>query len=194
MQSYIDRVLPMITQFFKAKYQAMSEPSHYYFITEGQYAQSACQDKKRSHIVGANAYAYCSIDHNIYLGQAMMWHLYNEDGDAAPAVALAHEWGHHVQSQVGVPMPTTNIESVNHENQADCIAGAWIQYANQQKWLEQHDVGSIARLLADIASAESASRTHGTLEERGASLSLGLKGGLEECNRFYSETPIITTS
>jgi hypothetical protein len=194
LQSYIDRVIPMIAQFFRAKYRAMPEPPHYYFIAEGQRAQSSCQDEEGGYLDDANTYAYCRVDQNIYLGQAMMWHLYNEDGDAAPAVGLAHEWGHHVQSQVGVPAPTTNAESVNHENQADCVAGAWIQYADQQKWLEQEDVGSIARLVADIASAEGTSRTHGDLEERSDSLVLGLKGGLEACNSFYPANPIITTS
>lgn len=193
MQSYIDRVLPMVVQFFRAKYKAMPEPSAYYFIAEGQQMWSACVGSNGSRLKDATIYAYCSADHSIYLGQASMWHLYNADGDAAPAVALAHEWGHNIQYRVGVPEPMNNIEMVNHENQADCVAGAWIQYAGQQKWLEQEDVGSIARLIADIAGSESPNRDHGDLTERSNSMSLGLESGLEACNSFYPATPIIAS-
>jgi len=121
--------------------------------------------------------------------------MYNQDGDAAPAVGLAHEWGHNVQTQIGVPPPRTQDETIVHEDQADCIAGAWIQYADEQKWLEPEDVSSITRLVEDIASAEdNQNRTHGTLSERGAAMTMGLRGGLAACNHFYPETPIFTPS
>jgi predicted metalloprotease len=192
MQGYIGRVLPMIVQFFRVKYKSMSEPSGYYFIPEGQVMQSACQDENGGHLVDANAYEYCPVDYNIYLGQAYMWHLYDKDGDAAPAVGLVHEWGHNVQLRAGVPEPANNLESVNHENQADCIAGAWIQYAYQQNWIEPEDVGSIARLIVDIASSEP-NRDHGNLQERSNSMLLGLESGLQACNSFYPATPIIVS-
>lgn len=188
MQNYIDRVIPMIVQFFRVKYKAMPEPSHYYFIADGRQARSACG------YLDANTYAYCPADHSVYLGQAFMWRLYNDDGDIAPAVALAHEWGHNIQSRVGVPrsMSNNHVENVRYENQADCVAGAWIQYAGQQRWLEREDIRSIDNLIRDIADAERADRDHGTLEERGNAMSLGTRDGLGACNRFYPATPIIT--
>ncbi|MGH3830964.1 MAG: neutral zinc metallopeptidase [Pseudonocardiaceae bacterium] len=189
MHSYIDRVLPMIVQFFRVKYKAMPEPSSYYFIPEGQQARSACQNQDGGPL-DADTYAYCPVDHNVYLGQAAMWRFYHEDGDVAPAVGLAHEWGHNVQSRAGIPTPTTSVESVNYENQADCVAGAWIQYAGQRKWLEQEDFRSIVKFVQDIASAESPDRDHGDLTERGKAMSLGLKNGLGACNKFYPGTPI----
>ncbi|MGI9603236.1 MAG: neutral zinc metallopeptidase [Acidimicrobiales bacterium] len=42
-------------------------------------------------------------------------------GAAAPAVVMAHEWGHMVQSKAGVEGPT-----IVKELQADCLAGAWV--------------------------------------------------------------------
>lgn len=192
MRNYIDRVLPMVTQFFRAEYKAMPEPSHYYFIAEGQRIRAACQNGDDDYL-DANVYAYCPADHNIYLGQAMVWRFYNEDGDVAPVIGLAHEWGHNIQSRAGVPMPANNIESVKYENQADCVAGAWIQYADQQKWLESEDYSSITKLVKDIASAESADRDHGNLEERNNAMSLGIRNGLPACNKFYPATPIITS-
>jgi predicted metalloprotease len=196
MQSYIDKVLPMITQFFRAKYAAMPEPTEYYFIAHGQQLLSACEDEGGNPgLENDETYAYCPADRNVYLGQTTMWKMYNQDGDAAPAVGLAHEWGHNVQTQIGVPPPRTQDETIVHEDQADCIAGAWIQYADEQKWLEPEDVSSITRLVEDIASAEdNQNRTHGTLSERGAAMTMGLRGGLAACNRFYPETPIFTPS
>lgn len=192
MQSYIDRVLPMIAQFFRAQYAAMPTPRQYYFIAEGQQAQSACQG-----LVTGRTYAYCPGDHNVYMGQAMMWHLYSQDGDIAPAVGLAHEWGHNVQTQTGVPAPQTNEESVNYEDQADCIAGAWLQYAGQpsQHWLEPEDAPNMGLLIEDIASAENdPNRNHGDLQERAASMLRGMQGGLMSCNDFYPSTPIYVPS
>jgi Putative neutral zinc metallopeptidase len=127
------------------------------------------------------------------MGQAMMWHLYSQDGDIAPAVGLAHEWGHNVQAQTGVPAPETNEESVNYENQADCIAGAWLRYADQpaQHWLESEDAPNVGLLIEDIASAENdPNRNHGDLQERAASMLRGIQGGLMACNDFYPNTPI----
>jgi predicted metalloprotease len=190
MQRYIDAVLPMINKFFRAKYAHMTEPRQYIFIAVGNQANSACAGDSPT----ANTYAYCPTDQNVYLGQAEMWKLYNEDGDAAPAVGLAHEWGHNIQNQVGVPAPTTDSESVNYENQADCVAGAWIQYAIQQGWFEQADVDTTDRLLATIADAENPNRTHGDLSERTSSLSMGIQGGLAACNSFFPDTPIYTSA
>lgn len=196
MQRYINNVLPMVVQFFKTRYKAIPEPFHYYFIAEGQRMPMplTCRDGNDSYF-GDKDYAYCPSDHNIYLGQVIMWQLYDEDGSIAPAVGLAHEWGHNIQSwkHVQEPAPKDHSANVKHENQADCVAGAWIQYADQQKWLGPEDFRNIARFIKDIASAESADRDHGTLEQRSNAISQGMKGGLEACNDYYPETPIISS-
>ena len=85
-------------------------------------------------------------------------------------------------------MPT----SVRLENQADCVAGAWLKYADEQGWLEQEDVGSIVTYVKLIASAETTSRDHGDLKERASALRKGLRRGLTSCNSFYPSTPILT--
>jgi predicted metalloprotease len=191
MLDYIKEVQPMVVQFFRSSYRSMPEPNRYLYIPEtGPYPRSACQDGSGKHLQDAETYAYCSVDENIYLGQSSMWALYHESGDAAPAIGLAHEWGHNVQNHTGVPAPTSSSESVNYENQADCVAGAWIRYAIQQGWFEQEDIGSTERFLAFIADAEEIS--HGNLQDRTASLSLGISSGLSACNSFYPDTPIYT--
>lgn len=192
MLDYINVVQPMIVQFFQSAYRSMPGPRRYIYVPEsGPFPESACQDENGGHTQDANAYDYCSADENIYVGQAAMWSFYHNDGDAAPAVGLAHEWGHNVQHQVGVPSPRSSAESVNHENQADCVAGAWISYAIQQGWFTQEDVGSTERLLVTIADAEETS--HGNLQDRAASMDLGIRSGLAGCNSFYPATPIYTS-
>jgi predicted metalloprotease len=187
IRSYVNVVLPMITQFFRAKYTKMPEPRQYVFIALGQQVTSSCAGGQ-----DATAYDYCPADENVYLGQAFTWQLYSQDGDAAPAIGLAHEWGHNIQRQVGIPEPDTDAETLNHENQADCIAGAWVQYAIQQGWFEQEDIDTTGRLLVTISSAETPNRTHGDLQERSASLEQGIEGGLSACNSFYPDNPIIS--
>lgn len=189
MQSYINVVIPMITKFFQAEYTNMPAPRQYIFVADGEQANSACTGGAQDD----TAYFYCPADQNVYLGQQMMWTLYSQDGDAAPAIGLAHEWGHNIQTQVGVPAPTTDAEEVNHEDQADCVAGAWIQYAIQQGWFEQEDVDTTGRLLVTISDAESPNRTHGDLQERSGSMAKGIQGGLQACNAFYPDTPIISS-
>ncbi|MGH3709631.1 MAG: neutral zinc metallopeptidase [Pseudonocardiaceae bacterium] len=192
IQNYMNDVRPMIMQFFRVKYKAMPEPSHYYFIPEHGSMPSRCQDKDNDRF-GDNAYNYCPDDHNIYLGQMSMWQLYDKDGYIAPAVGMVHELGHHIQSTRKVPEQSKNHEeNVKHENQADCIAGAWIQYADQQKWLKSEDFHDIAKYIRDIASAESPDRDHGDLDERAHAISKGMNGGLEACNDDYPASPIIT--
>ena len=65
----------------------------------------------------------------MYVGQDMLWTFYEQTGDAGPAVGLAHEFGHHIQQSMGVPAPRTAEQSTRHENQADCVAGAWTRTA-----------------------------------------------------------------
>ncbi len=182
MDRYLERVLPDIREFFGAKYKSAPGPHHYYFIPEGPPIQSYCGELNK------DAYAYCPRDSSVYLGQAFMWRLYSEVGDIAPAIALAHEWGHHIQSLKGVP----SDESVKYETQADCVAGSWLQYADQQKRLEQEDFRSIKKLGEFLRKLEGANSDHGTPEQRSEALSLGRKGGLEACNSFYPATPIFT--
>ncbi|MBV9141567.1 MAG: neutral zinc metallopeptidase [Pseudonocardiales bacterium] len=195
IQNYIDEVRPRIVEFFQASYhEAVPGPSDYRFIPEGPPMQSACTNKDGSRIyLDAKAYDYCPDDQKVYLGQVSMWDLYYNDGEIAPAVALAHEWGHDIQHRKGVREPKNPDESVRHENQADCVAGAWIAYADQRNWLKSEDVLTINKMLEDMARDEKVDRDHGTLEKRSKAMSLGIRRGLKACNEFDPTTPIIAS-
>jgi hypothetical protein len=150
MLDYINVAQPMIVQFFPSSYRAMPPPRQYVFAAEaGPFVQSACQGSNGSHLQDANAYDYCPAAESIYLRQPFMWSLYPRQRRRRPTIEPAREWGHNVQHQVGVREPKSSAESVNHEDQADCMAGAWIRYAIQQGWFEE-DIGSTERLLISI--------------------------------------------
>ena len=95
------------------------------------------------------------------------------------------------QQQAGVPGPRTDAETLVHENQADCVSGAWLGYANDQRLLEKSDVPVIEQYLNLIASSENdPNRTHGDFSERGSALELGGERGIMACDSFYPDTPI----
>ena len=191
MAAYANVIIPMVEKFFSVEYARMRALRAYVYIAGGQVARIGCVDSVGSHLVDSSAYEYCPVDRKIYLGQDTLWLLYHGAGDAAPVVGLAHEWGHNVQDAVGVPEPRTSGAKVRYENQADCVSGAWLRFADRRGWLEPEDVGSVRRYLRLIASAESASRDHGDLAERAAALRRGVGRGLSSCNRYYPRTPLI---
>ena len=123
--------------------------------------------------------AYCPLDGNVYIGEAITWALYNgfdpstgetgEPNDSTIVFALAHEIGHRLQHVAGMPMsdPEKPSEQIAQENQADCVGGTFIDY------LIRRDVmilGDYTRDLADgiisMASTEGPERDHGTIDQR----------------------------
>jgi len=117
----------------------------------------------------------------VYVGQDTLWEFYTKTGDAGPAMGLAHEYGHHIQTELGVPGPQTNEQSVQYEDQADCLAGAWTLYAKQHDELEQNDLGQIEDLFPIIGSAEGPDQDHGTAQDREQHFMTGYNGGPTAC-------------
>ena len=193
MGEYVDAVVPMITECTEATWRNMPLPDTVYYVPRGTEGPSNCLDASgRRAFYSSESYEYCPSDATIYVGQDMLWEFYSRTGDAGPAVGLAHEFGHHIQEQVGVPSPQTATESIRHENQADCIAGAWTKYTDERGWLEYpDDLEDIDALFPLIGAAEQADRDHGTARERLDAFSDGFEGGLTACNAFYPAAPLI---
>ncbi|HEX6871314.1 MAG TPA: neutral zinc metallopeptidase [Micromonosporaceae bacterium] len=191
IDDYVNAVIPLMTQWTGATWPQMSQPRVRY-VPNGASGPEDCVDQNgQAATYTAQSYEYCGADNTIYLGQNSLWGFYTRTGDAGPAVALAHEYGHHVQQQAGVPSPSTPKESINHENQADCIAGAWTRYADEQGWLEYpDDLKDIEQLFPLIGSGEGPERDHGTTAERVKSFQLGQSNGIAACNSFYPQTPL----
>ena len=98
---------------------------------------------------------YCPADQKVYLDLAFFNELHSRfgaSGDFAQAYVIAHEIGHHVQTQLGIIQQVTQLQarsssadknklSVMLELQADCLAGLWAHQANKKRnILEEGDL------------------------------------------------------
>jgi predicted metalloprotease len=93
---------------------------------------------------------YCPADRTVYLDTEFFQQLsqrFGAPGDFAAAYVIAHEIGHHVQTQLGTmdkfeataqrgDPRSRNAMSVRLELQADCYAGVWGFYAAKRGLLE----------------------------------------------------------
>jgi hypothetical protein len=194
MVVYYEYVLPFIDPFYESTWPSVPLPAHVYFLPDGVTMQEACEDPNGNDIADDMSYAYCPADDNVYIGQQLAWELYSEAGDVAPAIGIAHEFGHNVQTHVGVPVPRSDAQTLVHENQADCVAGAWLGYANNHRLLLQSDVPVIQRMIELIASSENdPNRTHGDFQERGHAIQTGGEQGISACNSYYPSNPIVSS-
>ena len=86
---------------------------------------------------------YCPADQKVYLDLGFFDELESRfgasGGDFAMAYVIAHEFGHHIQTVLGIsqrvqaagaagPGPANDL-SVRQELQADCLAGVWAHSA-----------------------------------------------------------------
>lgn len=108
---------------------------------------------------------------------------YAEVGDMATAVILAHEFGHGVQARLG--MSNEFDLTIESELQADCFAGAWAGWADQQGLLGRQSVDQAVATMASLADPAGVDFTdpqsHGTAEERLDAFGYGADNGATAC-------------
>jgi hypothetical protein len=98
---------------------------------------------------------YCPADQKVYLDLEFFDELHSRfgaSGDFAQAYVIAHEIGHHVQTQLGIIQKVTQLQArassadknklnVMLELQADCLAGMWAHQAQKKRdILEEGDL------------------------------------------------------
>ena len=182
MDKYVEAVLPMIEQWMDTTWPQMPQPELVY-VPAGESGPEGCLDSNGEQgSYTSRSYEYCPSDETVYVGQRTLWEFYSETGDAGPAVGLAHEFGHSIQHYLNLPEPQTAAQSIRYENQADCLAGAWVKFTDEKGWLEvPDDIEDIELLFPLIGSAEGIDRDHGTTEEREAAFNDGFTGGVTAC-------------
>ncbi len=152
---------------------------------------------------------YCPADQTIYIDLSFyedMKRKYKAPGDFAQAYVIAHEVGHHIQNLAGtsdqvqrarqrMSKTKANQMSVRLELQADCYAGVWAAYAQQENRIEPGDVEeamNAAAAIGDDALQKRAqgyavpdSFTHGTSKQRMRWFNQGLRSGdIQQCDTF----------
>ncbi|MCB5274849.1 hypothetical protein BJG92_02387 [Arthrobacter sp. SO5] len=198
MQSYLTHVIAVVAPMFDQQYGAADRPAAFNYVAAGLTGTIAClKDDGTPDQFSSQDYSYCTADRAMYAGQDELWNLYKTVGGAAPAIGYAHEWGHHVQNMMGVPVPETEEQNTLLENQADCIAGAWAGFAAKAGQLKYPgDVGDLNAVLAAIAvdtpepGVPPVAPAPAALQERANSFTNGHDNGLAACNSYFPETPV----
>jgi predicted metalloprotease len=102
-------------------------------------------------------------------------------GDAAMAMAVAHEHGHRVQHLLGTIGPKDKYPSADIELQADCFAGLWMATKYQRGDLDPGDVKEGLDLAASLGDRPglpaSDPQAHGTSEQRKDAFDAGYNTG-----------------
>lgn len=133
---------------------------------------------------------YCPADKTVYIDLSFYQEMKDKlgaDGDFAQGYVVAHEVGHHVQNLLGIEPKIRQMQqgaskaeqnrlSVKMELQADCFAGVWGHFMQNQQVLEQGDLEealNAAQAIGDDRLQQQSqgrvipdSFTHGTSEQR----------------------------
>jgi predicted metalloprotease len=144
---------------------------------------------------------YCPQDEKVYLDISFFGQLQQQfgarGGPFAEAYVVAHEYGHHLQNQMGLlESRQSNRASIQVELMADCLAGVWARNAADTGFLEQPTDAEIAQAL-DAAAAVGDDRiqrqtqgyespeawTHGSSAQRQEWFRTGYAtGNMDRCN------------
>ena len=154
---------------------------------------------------------YCPLDQKAYVDLTFFNELdkrFKAPGDFAQAYVLAHEYGHHIQQELGIEQKVrddsqsnpddANELSVRLELQADCFAGLWGRGAFDEGIVEDGDLDEGLTAAAAVGDdriqeqtqgrVDPESFTHGTSEQRQKWFRKGFDSGdIQQCDTFSGD-------
>ena len=147
--------------------------------------------------VAGNAF-YCSLgDFVAWDVQDLFPRLAEQFGEFAPALVLAHEWGHAVQARVG----NDSYQTVYLEQQADCFAGAWASHVASDDSTLSVSADDLDRALAGMLQLSdpvgvdaSQQGAHGNGFDRVSAFQEGVEEGAAACAAYQTDPPAVTES
>jgi predicted metalloprotease len=145
---------------------------------------------------------YCPLDKTVYIDPTFYEELkrrFGAPGDFAQAYVIAHEFGHHIQNQLGISQKVQSLQgrvsqkeynqaSVRLELQADFLAGVWAHHlARYAGIVDEDDIREAVNAAAAIGDdriqkqtqgyVQPEKFTHGDSEQRVRWFMYGLKTG-----------------
>jgi uncharacterized protein len=116
---------------------------------------------------------WCSDGNYVVWNQEFMLDMARTDGTVAPVFVLAHEYGHAVQNNLGV-----ELNQVDTELNADCLAGAWAGDALKRGLIDMADLDTAAQAFVEAGNAGG---DHGSKLERVGAFHDGVMSGPQAC-------------
>jgi hypothetical protein len=210
MEAFLTGVTKDVDTYWTQEFKdaGLSEPRvSYDWIPAGETASSVCGDENGQ--LGDSAAAYCPGDDTIYISQKFATEIYNgqldqslpgsaqgygdASGDMAVAYIVAHEYGHEVQDELGLfDKYGDQLPTMAFELQADCYAGTWANYENQQGRLEDGDVDEALNAALAVGDFDASNPGHhGTPEQRKAAWETGFdQGDPSACDTYLDPTSL----
>lgn len=130
---------------------------------------------------------YCPLDATVLIDAPwLLTYIVPQGGDAVVASILAHESGHHLQTETGWNRDLDARDPKDvfvSEQQADCLSGSYMHSAVLRGIYTGDDIDAVRDIFNSIGGFEEGS-DHGTGEERIAAFDLGYDEGFDACGLF----------
>jgi predicted metalloprotease len=159
-----------------------------------------CQGQPISYAKDVKGSAFYCLQSNfiVYDNQFLFPALAKNFGSFAPALVLAHEWGHAIQDRAGIDR--SQFPTILIELQADCFAGTWMKrVANGDSKGVRFVGGDLDTALSayltfrdSIGTTPGDNRAHGDAFDRVNAFQTGYDNGASACKTFLASPPPIT--
>jgi uncharacterized protein len=175
LPEYLDTVNQDVAAYWKESFAAGDLP----YAPPGQVIYEQPFESACGEAIVESAF-YCPNDRTVYLPIPYFTPLIESIGDAAGAIPVAHENGHHVQDLLGI-FDNPRLRSIDIELMADCLAGVWASSVYQRGLLEPGDIEEALQSRSAVGDPETISPehpgAHGTPPERVNAFTRGYRFG-----------------